>query len=85
MKKRWKCTAKPFKVWPEHVGLLNELFISLDALGLHEDARIVVERSIRIGGETPGCTTELRCPHWLNWTRIAEAKTVLFNCNIQIS
>lgn len=70
---------KALKVWPEHVGLLNELFISLDALELHEDAKIIIERSIRIGGETPDVLQNFAAT-LVKLDRIAEAKTVLFNC-----
>lgn len=70
---------KALKVWPEHVGILNELFISLDALEHFEDARIVIERSIKIGGETPDVLQNF-ATILVKLNRIAEAKTVLFNC-----
>jgi len=70
---------KALKVWPDHVGLLNELFVSLDALKHYEDARIVIERSIKIGGETPDVLQNF-ATILVKLNRIAEAKTVLFNC-----
>ncbi|MCC5925840.1 MAG: hypothetical protein JJU41_04695 [Bacteroidetes bacterium] len=70
---------KALKVWPEHVGILNELFISLDALEQYEDARIVIERSIKIGGETPDVLQNF-ATILVKLNRIPEAKTVLFNC-----
>lgn len=70
---------KALRVWPDHVGLLNELFLSLDALEQYEDARIVIERSIKIGGETPDVLQNF-ATILVKLNRVAEAKTVLFNC-----
>ncbi len=39
--------------WPDHVGLLNELFISLVEQENYPEACEVIEKSIKHGGETP--------------------------------
>lgn len=39
--------------WPDHVGILNELFDALVALKKHDEALVVVRSSMKYGGETP--------------------------------
>jgi tetratricopeptide (TPR) repeat protein len=39
--------------WPDHVGILNELFDALVVLKKYEEALVVLRRSMRHGGETP--------------------------------
>ncbi len=41
------------KHWPDHVGILNELFDCLVERRKLEEAREVIEKSIKHGGETP--------------------------------
>jgi tetratricopeptide (TPR) repeat protein len=65
--------------WPDHVGILNELFISLHALGDYEEAYEIINRSIKAGGETPDVLQNLAAVLVLR-DRPGEAKAVLFNC-----
>lgn len=39
--------------WPDHVGILNELFDALVVLKKYEEALVVVRSSMKHGGETP--------------------------------
>lgn len=39
--------------WPNHVGLLNELFLSLVEQENYKEACETIEKSIKVGGETP--------------------------------
>jgi tetratricopeptide (TPR) repeat protein len=65
--------------WPDHVGLLNELFLSLHTLGEYEQAYEMITRSIKAGGETPDMLQNMAAVLVL-MDRIGEAKAVLFNC-----
>jgi tetratricopeptide (TPR) repeat protein len=65
--------------WPDHVGVLNELFISLHALGEYDEAYHIINRSIKAGGETPDVMQNLATVLVL-LDRLGEAKAVLFNC-----
>ncbi|MCH8495368.1 MAG: hypothetical protein LAT57_07015 [Balneolales bacterium] len=65
--------------WPDHVGIINELFLSQIAMNKHEDALETIQRSIKTGGETPDVLQNFATT-LVHLNRIAEAKTVLFNC-----
>lgn len=65
--------------WSDHVGLLNEYFFVLYDLEDFEEAYKIVQRSIKHGGETPVVLQNMATV-LVRLDRIAEAKTVLFNC-----
>lgn len=65
--------------WPDHVGIINELFHSQIELGAYEDALATIKRSMATGGETPDILQNMAIT-LVHLDRIAEAKTVLFNC-----
>ena len=44
---------KALSHWPDHVGLLNEMFISLVEQDNYSEACEIIEKSIKYGGETP--------------------------------
>lgn len=65
--------------WPDHVGLLNEYFLTLTDLGDLPKAHEVIQLSIKHGGETPDVLQNMATV-LARMNRIAEAKAVLFNC-----
>jgi tetratricopeptide (TPR) repeat protein len=65
--------------WPDHVGIINELFHSQIEMGMYSDALTTIQRSIKTGGETPDVLHNLAIT-LVHLDRLAEAKTVLFNC-----
>lgn len=67
------------KQWPEHVGLLNELFITLNELQKYDEALDIIQKSIKLGGETPDVLQNMAVT-LVHLNRLPEAKTVLFNC-----
>jgi tetratricopeptide (TPR) repeat protein len=65
--------------WPDHVGLINELFLTLIDLKKYDEALETIEKSLRVGGETPDVLQNMATT-LVHLNRIPEAKTVLFNC-----
>lgn len=65
--------------WPEHVGILNELFLTLIDLQKLEEAYLTIQLSIKYGGETPDVLQNMATV-LVQMDRIPEAKAVLFNC-----
>ncbi|MFO8029855.1 MAG: hypothetical protein R6U28_08335 [Cyclonatronaceae bacterium] len=67
------------KTWPDHVGILNELFDVLTAQGKYGDAEQIIRESIRHGGETPAILRN----HAMVLAHLGkrnEARVVLLNC-----
>lgn len=71
--------AEALKLWPEHVGLLNEYFLVLVDLKRFHQAYEVIQKSIKFGGETPDVLQNMATV-LVHLDRVAEAKAVLFNC-----
>jgi len=65
--------------WPDHVGILNELFLTLVDMKKFADAYSVIQDSIKIGGETPDVLQNMASV-LVHLNRLPEAKAVLFNC-----
>jgi tetratricopeptide (TPR) repeat protein len=65
--------------WPDHVGILNELFLTLVDLKKFDDAYSIIQESIKIGGETPDVLQNMATV-LVHLNRLPEAKAVLFNC-----
>ncbi len=67
------------QTWPDHVGLLNELFDALVAQRKFGEAEPVIRESIRHGGETPLILRNLAAV-LVHLKRVNEAKLVMINC-----
>ena len=67
------------ETWPDHVGLLNELFDALVAQRKYAEAETVIRQSIRHGGETPLLLRNLAAV-LVHLKRINEARIVMINC-----
>ncbi len=67
------------QVWPDHVGLLNELFDALAAQRKYEEAEKVIRQSIRHGGETPLILRNLAAV-LVHLKRLNEARLVMITC-----
>ncbi|MEX0928490.1 MAG: hypothetical protein WD266_11110 [Balneolales bacterium] len=65
--------------WPDHVGLLNELFDCLMEQRKYAPAKRVIENSIRCGGETPVILQNYAVV-LAHLKKLSEAKVVMFNC-----
>ncbi|MEX1122614.1 MAG: tetratricopeptide repeat protein, partial [Balneolales bacterium] len=65
--------------WPDHVGLLNELFDCLMEQNKYAPAKEIIERSIRHGGETPTILQNYAVV-LTHLKKLNEAKVVMFNC-----
>lgn len=65
--------------WPDHVGILNELFLSLYEQDKYKEAEDIIKRSIEYGGETPDVLQNFAAV-LVKLDRLEEAKVVLFNC-----
>ena len=66
------------ETWPDHVGILNELFVSQYELAKYKEAKSTIEKSIEHGGETAEMIHNLAASTWQMGNR-AEAKMILFN------
>lgn len=64
--------------WPDHVGLLNELFISLVEQENYAEACEIIEKSIEHGGETPDVLQNYAVV-LVRMDRMEEAKIQLIN------
>ncbi|HKJ46375.1 MAG TPA: hypothetical protein VJ991_11160 [Balneolales bacterium] len=69
---------KALDQWPDHVGILNELFLSLYAQEKYEAAEDIIKKSIEHGGETPDVLQNYAAV-LVKRDHLAEAKVVLFN------
>ncbi|TVQ71990.1 MAG: hypothetical protein EA363_05220 [Balneolaceae bacterium] len=67
------------ETWPDHVGLLNELFDALVAQRKYAEAETVIRQSIRHGGETPLILRNLAAV-LVHLKRINEARIMMINC-----
>ncbi|MDG5766830.1 tetratricopeptide repeat protein [Balneolales bacterium ANBcel1] len=65
--------------WPDHVGILNELFDALVARKKYGEAEEVIRSSIRHGGETPLILRNYAAV-LVHQKKLNEAKIVMFNC-----
>ena len=65
--------------WPDHIGLLNELFDCLMDQNKYAPAKEVIEKSIEHGGETP-IIMQNYAVVLTHLKKLNEAKVVLFNC-----
>lgn len=65
--------------WPDHVGLLNELFDCLMEQNKYAPAKEIIERSIQHGGETP-IILQNYAVVLAHLKKLSEAKVVMFNC-----
>lgn len=70
------------ETWPDHVGILNELFVSQYETGKYAEAKETVQKSIQFGGETPEMIHNLAAATW-QLGQQAEAKMLLFNAMAQ--
>lgn len=66
------------ETWPDHVGILNELFVAQYEMGKFESAEKTIQESIQHGGETPEIIHNLAATNW-QMGKKAEAKLILFN------
>ncbi|NCP83565.1 MAG: hypothetical protein GW823_01430 [Bacteroidetes bacterium] len=66
------------ETWPDHVGILNELFVSQYETGKYAQAKETVQKSIQYGGETPEMIHNLAAATWQLGEK-ASAKMLLFN------
>jgi|GEM_PF-892414 tetratricopeptide (TPR) repeat protein len=64
--------------WPEHVGVLNEYFVSLYELKRFDEAVSIMKKSIEVGGETPDTIQNLAVAQ-LAAGQEAEARLTLMN------
>lgn len=64
--------------WPDHVGVLNELFVSLVEQENYEEACHIIEESITYGGKTPDVLQNYAVV-LVRLNRFAEAKIELIN------
>ena len=67
------------EAWPDHLGLLNELFDALAAQRKYGEAETVIRQSIHHGGETPLLLRNLAAV-LVHLKRINEAKVVMITC-----
>lgn len=65
--------------WPDHVGLLNELFDCLMEQKKYGPAKTIIEKSIKHGGETPVILQNYAVV-LTHLKKLDEAKIVMFNC-----
>ena len=79
----WKQAEESYRKaladWPDHVGLLNELFDALVAQRKYAEAEEVIRQSIRHGGETP-LVLRNHAAVLVHQKKLSEAKVVMFNC-----
>ncbi len=79
----WKQAEESYRKalldWPDHVGLLNELFDALVAQKKYAEAEEVIGKSIRHGGETP-LILRNDAAVLVHQKKLDEAKVVMFNC-----
>ncbi|TNE72949.1 hypothetical protein EP331_05790 [bacterium] len=66
------------KVWPDHVGILNELFAAQFELTKYDSAVETIKKSLEIGGETPDVLHNLAAATWQTGKK-AEAKIIVMN------
>lgn len=71
--------AEALKIWPDHVGLLNEFFLALVDLEKFNEAYDIIQKSLQFGGETPAVLQNMATV-LVHLKRVPEAKAVLFNC-----
>ncbi|MEX1137454.1 MAG: hypothetical protein WEB89_11165 [Balneolales bacterium] len=74
-----KSYLEALKQWPDHVGLLNELFDCLMEQKKYAPARDIIEKSILHGGETPIILQNYAIV-LAHLKKLNEAKVVMFNC-----
>lgn len=65
--------------WPDHIGILNELFDALVAQRKYEQAEKVIRSSIETGGETPLILRNYAAV-LVHLKRLNKARVVMFNC-----
>jgi len=65
--------------WPDHVGILNELFDALAAQNKYAEAEEVITKSIKYGGETPLILRNYAAV-LVHQKKLNEAKVVMINC-----
>ncbi len=79
----WKQAEESYRnalsEWPDHVGLLNELFDALVAQKKYAEAEKVIRESIRHGGETP-IILRNHAAVLVHQKKLGEAKVVMLNC-----
>jgi len=79
----WQRAEESYRIalesWPDHVGLLNELFDALVAQTKYAEAEPVIRSSIRHGGATPFILRN-HAAVLVHLKRLNEARIVMFNC-----
>lgn len=79
----WPEAEKAYRLaldhWPDHVGILNELFTCLMQVEKYDEARKMLERSMEAGGETPELLQHYAAVQ-VRLDNIAGAKITLINC-----
>lgn len=64
--------------WPDHVGILNELFVAQYEMGKYAEAEKTIKSSLQFGGETPEIVHNLAASTWQQGKK-TEAKLILIN------
>ncbi|MEX0680772.1 MAG: hypothetical protein WD097_05275 [Balneolales bacterium] len=65
--------------WPDHIGILNELFDALVAQRKYDQAENIIIKSMKYGGETPPILRNYAAI-LVHQKKLNEAKVVMFNC-----
>ncbi len=71
--------TKALEYWPDHVGLLNELFEAQMEQRKYEAAKETIEMSIEHGGETPVILQNYAAV-LIHLKQVNKAKVVMINC-----
>lgn len=71
--------TKALEHWPDHVGLLNELFEAQMEQRKYESARKTIEKSIEHGGETPVILQNYAAV-LIHLKEVNKAKITMINC-----
>lgn len=79
----WPEAEKSYRLaldhWPDHVGLLNELFTCLMQVEKYDEAKEVLKKSMKTGGETPELLQQYAAVQ-VRTGDPAGAKITLINC-----
>ncbi len=70
---------KALKHWPDHIGILNELFDALVQQKKYQDAKEIIELSIKYGGETP-IIMQNYAAIMVHLHQLDQAKIIMMNC-----
>lgn len=65
--------------WPDHIGILNELFDALVQQKKYAPAKEIIEQRIKYGGETP-IILQNYAAIMVHLHKLDEAKIIMMNC-----